>query len=108
MNLLELIKYLLDPKLLRTLYQERGINRDSEALLIYLSESLSLNSEVEIFAIEETEDNLVFEKDGVRYIQLFPLDYTLDLINFDLDLIGKGYSDLEIAKRLLNYRERDT
>jgi len=107
MNLVGLIKYLFDPKLLQTLYQEQGINQDSEALLIYLKEKLSLNSEVEIFEIEETEDDLILEKEGVRYIQLFPVDYAVDLINSDLELRGKGYPDIEIAKRLLKYREKD-
>ncbi|MOA31148.1 hypothetical protein D3C78_1522900 [compost metagenome] len=66
-----------------------------------------MESEITLFEIEETEDDLVFEKEGVQYIQLFPLDYAIELIEFDLDLKNNGYSDLEIAQRLLEYRQKD-
>lgn len=86
---------------------EQGLNSESETLLIYMKESLNIDSEILIFEIEETEDDLVFEKGGIRYIQLFPLQYAVELIKEDLNLKDKGYSDLQIAKRLLEYRERD-
>ena len=46
---------MLDPDQLKALYQKLGVNSDSEALLIYLRETLSLESEISIFEIEETE-----------------------------------------------------
>src|SRR5690554_2374555 len=101
MNVVELIKYLTNPEQLDELYQEQGINTESEALLIYLKDALDLESEITIFEIEETEDDLVFENEGVQYTQLFPVDYAIELIESDLDLKDKGYSDLEIAQRLL-------
>lgn len=107
MKLEDLIKYLINPEQLEVLYQEEGINIESEALLIYLKGALDLKSEISVFEIEETEDDLVFEKDGERYFQLFPIDYAIDLIESDLDLKNKGHSDLEIAKQLLDYRLKD-
>jgi hypothetical protein len=107
MKLVELIKYLTRPEKLDELYQEQGLNVESEALLIYLQRDLNLESEVSIFEIEETEDDLIFEKEGIQYVQLFPLDYAIELIESDLDLKNKGYSDLEIAQRLLEYRQKD-
>ncbi|MNE38940.1 hypothetical protein D3C80_1328590 [compost metagenome] len=107
MKLVELIKYLTNPEQLDELYQEQRLDTESEALLIYLQGNLSLESEITLFEIEETEDDLVFEKEGVQYIQLFPLDYAIELIEFDLDLKNNGYSDLEIAQRLLEYRQKD-
>ena len=107
MKLVELIKYLIDSEQLNELYQKQRLNTESEALLIYLQDDLSLESEITIFEIEETEDDLVFEKGGIQYVQLFPLDYAVELIESDLDLKGKEYSDLEIAKRLLEYRQKD-
>lgn len=107
MKLVQLIKYLINSELLRELYIEQGLNGESEALLIYMNESLNLDSDILIFEIEETEDDLVFKKGGIRYIQLFPLQYAVELIKEDLNLKDKGYSDLQIAKRLLEYRERD-
>ncbi|MGJ1323033.1 hypothetical protein ACR780_10100 [Sphingobacterium faecium] len=107
MNLVELIKYLTNPEQLDELYQEQGLDAESEALLIYLQGDLNLESEIIIFEIEETEDDLVFEKEGIQYVQLFPVDYAIELIESDLDLKDKGYSDLEIARRLLEYRQKD-
>jgi len=98
---------LTNPEQLEELYQEQGLNTESEALLIYLQGDLNLESDVFIFEIEETEDDLVVEKEGIQYIQLFPVDYTIELIESDLDLKDKGYSDLEIAQRLLEYRQKD-
>jgi hypothetical protein len=107
MKLEDLIKYLVNPEQLEALYQEEEINTESEALLIYMNGALDLESEISVFEIEETEDDLVFEKDCEKYFQLFPIDYAIELIESDLELKGKGYSDLEIAKRLLNYRLKD-
>jgi hypothetical protein len=108
MKLIEFIKYLTNPELLESLYKEQGLNLESEVLLIYMKEDLDLSSYISILEIEETEDDLIFEKEGLKYIQLFPIDYAIDLIEFDLNIKDKGYSDLEIAERLLEYRKNDT
>jgi hypothetical protein len=108
MKLIEFIKYLTNPELLESLYKEQGLNLESEVLLIYMKEDLDLSSYISILEIEETEDDLIFEKEGLKYIQLFPIDYAIDLIEFDLNMKDKGYSDLEIAERLLEYRKNDT
>lgn len=107
MKLIELIDYLLNPDKLEGLYANEKLNADSEALLIYMQGALDIESEVKIFAIEETDDNLVYKKDGVIFQQLFPLDYAIELIESDLNLKGRGFDNLEIAKRLLEYRIKD-
>lgn len=107
MKLVDLIKYLINTDQLENLYQEKGLNTESEALLIYVKDALNLESEITIFGIEETEDDLIFESGGIMYFQLFPVDYAVELIESDLGLKGKGYSDLEIAERLLEYRLKD-
>lgn len=107
MKLTELINFLTNPERLEDLYKEQGVNTESEALLIYLREALSLESEIAFFTIEETGGDLFFTKDGVQYIALFSVDHTIDLIEHDLDLKNKGYSDLAIAQRLLEYRIND-
>lgn len=107
MSLSELVNYLISSNRLEEFYKDQGLNSESEALLIYMKVALNIDSEVSIFEIEETGDDLVFEKENVQYIQLFPLEYAVELIQEDLDLKDKGYSDLQIAKRLLEYREKD-
>jgi hypothetical protein len=107
MKLTELVKYLLHPELLPDIYRKQNLNEESEVLLIYMKEPLDIESEISIFEIEETEGNLFFDKDGVAYVQLFALPHAIDLIESDLDLKGKGFSDLQIAERLLEYRKND-
>lgn len=107
MKLPELINYLTNPEQLQTIYKEQGLNEESEALLIYLKEELDVKEDIAIFEIEETDDDLLFQKDGIQYVQLFPIVHAIDLIEFDLDLKDKGYSNLEIAQKLLDYRKSD-
>jgi hypothetical protein len=107
MKLIELMNYLNSTESLDELIKEQGLDTDSEALLIYMQDDLSLTAEVSILEIEETDDELFFEKEGVRYIQLYPLEHTLNLIEFDLNMKDKGFSNLEIAQRLLEYRKYD-
>ena len=107
MKYIDLIQYLINPKQLGNIYQIPNEDSKSEALLIYMKDQLDLESEIAIFSIEETDDDILFMKEGERYIQFFPVDHAVDLVESDLDLKNKGYSDLEIAKRLLEYRIND-
>ena len=107
MRLVELVKYLTNPQQLAELYQKLRLNTESEALLIYVRGTLDPESEIAIFGIEETEDDIIFKKEGVQYIQLFSVDHAIRLIESDLQLKNKGYSDIQIAKRLLQYRQND-
>lgn len=43
----------------------------------------------------------------MKYIQLFAVDHTIDLIEDDLDLKKKDISNLVIARRLIEYRIND-
>ena len=107
MKLIELIPYLETPKLLDEFCKQENLNIESEALLLYMLGTLDLESEIVIFEIEETEGRLVFEKEGHQYVQLFPLSYAAESIEFDLDLKNKNYSADDIARRLLDYRIND-
>lgn len=107
MTLEHLIKYLVNPENLYDYLHSQGLNTESEALLIYIHEDLNIESEISILEVEETEDDLIYEKQGIKYIQLFPIEYAIDLIENDLNLKDKGYSDLEIAEKLIEYRRYD-
>ena len=107
MNLIDLIGYIVVPVKLEEFYVEQELDMDSEALIIYMKESLSMESEIYIYPIEETADDLVYEKKGIKFIQFFPLDYALELINSDLQLMNKGLTNQAIAERLLEYRFKD-
>lgn len=108
MKLVELIGYLADPKeRLAEISQIEFPVLKSEAVLVYMRESLDLGSDIYFFRIEDTGDEITFEKNGVCYIQLFPVDYIVDLLESDLRFNDQDYSDLEIAQRLLDYRLSD-
>lgn len=98
MTLIELVPYLHNPK---QLYAEIALNRESKELQLYLKESLSLEAEVAIFEIEETNDEDFFVKDGITYVQLYPLDHSMDLVEFDSLEEDLDQSDVAAAKRLL-------
>ncbi len=107
MNLTELVKYLTNPEKLDALYQDVKVNKESDALLIFMKDALTLDSEIIIIEIEATGGEVLFEKDGIKYVELFPIDIAIELIESDLNLKETGYSDMSIAERLLDYRRRD-
>lgn len=107
MKLIDLIEYLKNSFLLEKLYESQKFNSESEAIIVYMKDSISLNSEICFFEIEETEDEMLFEKNGIKYFQFFPIDYAVSLIESDLNLKNNGYSNSEIAERLLSYRIKD-
>lgn len=106
MKLSDLIEYLRDTSKLDQLYMDENINVDTEAVEIYMKEALSLESEIKFFRIEETGDDLVFDKDNITYIQLFPVDHAIEVLGF-LNLEEGKYDKFETARRLLDYRIKD-
>jgi hypothetical protein len=108
MKLEELVTYLMNPEQLEQLYKELGLNIDSESepLLIYMEGEIDLKSEIVFFESDETEDDLIFEKDGKRFVNIWDIDYAIYLLEI-LDLLDKGYSNVKIAQRLIEYRLND-
>jgi hypothetical protein len=107
MKLIDLVPYLVNRERLNQLYDKRKADINSDILLIYMVDIIDIESDVVIFDIKETDDLLFFNKDGVEYVQLFTVDHTADLIEYDLELKDQGYSDLQIAERLVSYRIND-
>ena len=107
MKFVDLIGYLLNPERLEGLYVSQGIELDAEAYLIYMYEFIDINSPIKIFTFEETDDDLIYVKNGVKYFELFEVNHTIDLLNHDLELAGKGFSNAQIAERLMEYKKND-
>jgi hypothetical protein len=106
MKLIDLIDYLKSDKL-PDLYLKENLDTQSEALLIYMEGDLNIDATIKIFTIEETDDEAFYEKDGIKYEQLFPIEHAIELMTFDLSLMGKNVSNSDAAKRLLEYRIKD-
>ncbi|KAF2333395.1 hypothetical protein [Flavobacterium nitrogenifigens] len=107
MKLIDLIDSLFNPRKLKKLITELGLNTESEALLVYMKENLNMAADIQIFEVEETEDEMFFEKDGIKYIQLFPIEHIQNLIEFDLNMKNKGFSEIQVVEKLLEYRKHD-
>ncbi|MDB5262755.1 MAG: hypothetical protein JWQ14_2036 [Adhaeribacter sp.] len=104
MKLAELVKYLKSESHLLKLYQERNLNTESEAMLAYMKGDINVNSDIAFFSIEDTDDERKFKEEGVEFFQLFPLEHGVEIYSyFDDEFKRRNYSDLEKAKRLLDY-----
>lgn len=108
MKLIDIIEYLRQPDNVGQLYKKLNLSANSEAILIYMEDSLDLNSELEFFEIEETQDDLIFNKNNVTYYQLFPVDYAVDILNSYFSDKEKGLDNIGLAKRLIEYRINDS
>ncbi|AZB19729.1 hypothetical protein EG352_19100 [Chryseobacterium indologenes] len=106
MNYVNFVGYLANLDNLDDLYIEFNADSESEALIVCLKDSLDMNSEVAIFGIEETDGDLIFEKDENKYVELFPLEMTQEMIEEYINTY-KGISNIKIAESLLNYRIND-
>jgi len=107
MKLEGLIGFLLSPEKFERLYADFQLDPSSGAIMIYMENKLAIDSSITLFEVEETEDDLEFTKDGVTYIQLFPVFHAINLIEKDLGLKSSNLKHLEIAQRLLDYRLHD-
>jgi hypothetical protein len=108
MKLINLIEYLKDQDKLEQLFEREKLNTESEAIIICMEKSIDLESEIKLFEIEETGGNLTFEKNGIPYVEFFPAYYAMEFVESYCDGPGgKAYTDLNIAKRLLEYRIKD-
>ena len=103
-KLSELVEYLVEPQRLSEICSDPFPAEEKDVVLIYMKERLDLNSDIRLFRIRDTEDEISYEKNGTRYLQLFPLEHAISLIESDLNLKNRGYPNSKIAEALLEYR----
>lgn len=107
MKLLDIIDYLRDSDRVGQLYNILNLPQDSETILIYMTDSLSLDSDLKFFDVEKTDDNLIFTENGVTYHQFFPLDFAVEIVESYFSDQEKGLDNTGLAKRLMDYRIND-
>ena len=104
MKLSELVKYLDNESSLEKLYQERNLDNKSESILAYMKDELSIGSHIYFFPVEDTDDELKIEREGICYYQLFPLELGVEFYSYFIDEFETGkYSESDKAERLLKY-----
>jgi hypothetical protein len=107
MKLIDLIPFLLDSDKLSDFYHEIGLDEDSdEENIIYMKEFIDLDSELEFMAYEETDGEMEIAKNDIKYYYFFSIEYAAELIE-DLNIKDKGYTNQQIAQRLIEYRIKD-
>lgn len=112
MNIVELIKHLKSESVAQELISKELPGVESCLVDIYLLKELSLTSQVVFFDLEEIDaipNRLVMEIEGNIYVNLFPFEMAQEMVEAYINdnEYGEVLSDLEIAKRLLEYREKD-
>lgn len=76
-------------------------------VMIYMKEELGLDSEVVFFDAEAISNDLVMTIDGIRYVSLFTLSLTQEMVEECEHKYNPKLSNEEIAKLILNYYEND-
>jgi hypothetical protein len=106
MNIVELVKYLKSIEQAENFIKDELPDVEYDLIDIYMVEKLGLNSEIVFFNAEEIPNRLIINIDGITYENLFPLNLTQEMVE-EFEASHKKISDIEIAKRLLEYREKD-
>jgi len=107
MNIIELIPHLKSIDAAEAFVKSTAPNIEYDLVDIFMIGELGLNSEIIFFDAESISDNSIFQKEGIRYENLFPLNMAQEMVEEYVNIYKDGLSDLEIAKRLLDYRQRD-
>ena len=107
MKLLDIIDYLRRPERLQDLYDSLKLSKESESISIYMKDAIDINSDLEFFEIEKTDGKLIYELNGTRYIELFPLEYASDIICNTFSEENRKLNNVELSKRILEYRIND-
>jgi len=103
MKLLDFIPYLLAPQKLAEYYRQIGIREHSVAPTIYMRKALNASSDIAVFELEETDDDIHFTKNGVDYIQLTAVDQAIEFIADEFAAKRNAVPHEEIASRLMEY-----
>lgn len=106
MILEDLIPHLLQHRTLGAIYSDLKIASVSEAILIYMKDRLAIESDIVFFEIEETDDEQYYTRDGVDYVQLFPVELAIEFLDM-LNLRRPELTPRDIAIRLIEYRLND-
>ncbi|MBN8643114.1 MAG: hypothetical protein J0L86_14985 [Flavobacteriales bacterium] len=106
MNLVELVQHLKSLEQAENFIEGELPDVEYDLVDIYMVEKLGLDSEIVFFNAEEIPNKLIINIEGITYENLFPLNLTQEMVE-ELEASNGKISNIEIAKRLLEYREKD-
>jgi hypothetical protein len=106
MNIIELVKYLKSVEEAETFFSTEFPEVEYDLIDIYMIERLSLDSEIVFFDAEKIPNELIINIAGIIYENLFPANLAQNMVE-EFVAQNKRASDVEIAKQLLSYRQKD-
>ena len=104
MKLIELVQALRNPDTAAQLVAKEA--PEMEVIDMYMKDELDLNADIRFFDDEEV-DGLYIEVDGIKYVNVFPLNMAQNLVREFMKLYGPDVTNKTLAKRLLQYRFND-
>ncbi|XVJ65205.1 MAG: hypothetical protein HEQ40_03180 [Lacibacter sp.] len=97
----------IEEKKLDSLIITEGLDEiDLSEIIIYMNDAIDLNSEIQFLTIEETDDDLVYEKGNKKLYALFSIEHIVEELYNTLQLKSFSLSK-DKAKRLINYAIND-
>jgi hypothetical protein len=106
MNIVELLKHLKSLEEAEKFINGELPEVEYDLVDIYMINKLGLDSEIVFFNAEEIPNRLIINIEGINYENLFPLNLAQEMVE-ELKASNDKISDVEIAKHLLEYREKD-
>ncbi len=106
MNIVELVKHLKSLEQAENFINGELPEVEYDLVDIYMINKLGLDSEIVFFNAEEIPNRLIINIEGINYENLFPLNLAQEMVE-ELKASNDKISDVEIAKHLLEYREKD-
>lgn len=107
MNIIELIPHLKNLDKAEALSNNILPNIEFDLVELYMKDNLKLDSDVMFFDAESIPNELLIEIDGTKYENLFPLYMAQEMVEEYVNVYKNEISDLEIAEKLLEYRQKD-
>ncbi len=107
MNIVELVKYLKNISIAENLIRTSVPDIEYDVVDLYMENKLGLESEIVFFDATKIPNKLIIDINGVQYKNLFPLYLAQEMVQEYDKFNNYKLSDLEIAKKLLEYRLKD-
>lgn len=106
MYLVELIDHLKTASKAEQLRNQQIPEVEYVLVDLYMKDSIGLESEIAFIDVEAVPRTIIIELDGIKYENLFPLSEIQEIVEQYVEE-HPDWSNLDIAKRILEYRHND-
>ncbi|NLR57402.1 hypothetical protein HGH93_04800 [Chitinophaga polysaccharea] len=107
MNIIELVDHLGSLDLARNFINSILPEVEFDEVIIYMKDRVCLEANISFFDAEAISNELVMEVDGERFECFFPLYQAQEMVEEYVNKYNGRLSNLDIAKRMLDYHLND-